>query len=319
MRIPPGTPVNIPGATSATYVTDRLTYLDDGNQYIAVANLAGVSLTSSTTLTLAPSKVYTSSPAPGSSLSEFGTITSAPTIATITITNDGTDSLTVTQFGALSSSTWYSITSSLPLTITSGVTSSISVQCLPAPGDSGTQTDVLVLATDDPLQPTVSYPMECSWYGYTAIPEGTLPTISGATNEYRGQSVALTKDGLYQVVGGGGSPTGVVSVVKRTSNGSFAQVGAQFSVTSDISSVEITDEGLFVFIGTRLTATVQIYKFTGVNYTPHQTLTRAGGSNFGNSMAVCSLAPGKHILIVGAPYFFSTGIVTRGKSVRVRI
>ncbi len=150
---------------TATGLTPDTTYF-----YIAEATSTGGSATgdeeSFTTRSLT-SAIYESDPAPGATLDVGDVVISTTATVDLVITEAGTADLTVDRgtpsiSGPDAGNFNFAQGTSLPFTLPggSGETRTISIACTPL--EVGTLNATLTLTTNDPEQPTVSYPLLCN-------------------------------------------------------------------------------------------------------------------------------------------------------------
>jgi len=150
------------------------------------------------TLTCSAASVYSSTPAPSSTIA-FGSVTSTSSMS-ISISNNGVGFLRVAQSGSLAVGSWFSVTSGLPISSLNEAAPAavVVVRCLPPIGSSaGPYTDTLTLSTNDVTQPTVHYSLTCSAasvYSSTPAPSSTITFGSVASTS--SMSISISNNGV---------------------------------------------------------------------------------------------------------------------------
>jgi hypothetical protein len=175
--------VAIAGATSSSYTTPATTSSDNGAQFsVLVSNTAGNVTSSATTLTVNASQI---SPVPTNV--GFGNVVTATTSTqTITLTNSGAASLTISQ--ASVSGPGFSISGlTVPATIAAG--KSITFNAVFAPNTSGSVTGSISLLSNAPNSP-LAIPLSGSGVAATFI-LGANPTSLSFGNVNIGSSSSL--------------------------------------------------------------------------------------------------------------------------------
>ena len=106
---------------------------------------------------------YSSLPEVGETLSIKVSSPSVPSNASIMIYNSALGLLSVTPSSSFAISSWFSISSGLPITSLSSAAgaTSLVIQCRPPSNAAGTYTETLLLTTNDATLPSVSYTLSC--------------------------------------------------------------------------------------------------------------------------------------------------------------
>jgi hypothetical protein len=175
--------VAIAGATSSSYTTPVTTSSDNGTQYsVVVSNTAGSVTSSAATLTLNAAQI---SPVPTNI--GFGNVVTATTSTqTITLTNSGTTSLTISQASVLGPG--FSISGlTVPVTIAAG--KSMTFNAVFAPNTPGSVTGSISLLSNAPNSP-LAIPLSGNGVAATFL-LGANPTILSFGNVNIGSSSSL--------------------------------------------------------------------------------------------------------------------------------
>jgi hypothetical protein len=124
---------------------------------------------------------YASAPAGGSTLDFGAVVIGFPSALNVIVSENGTTNLTVNSYTVINNPTGdFSITApgGAPFTINdgSGVTQTITVQCLPT--GPGLRTATLRVTSNDPANATVDYPLQCTGVATGILVTPTTLTVS---------------------------------------------------------------------------------------------------------------------------------------------
>jgi hypothetical protein len=325
---------NIAGATSASYTTAATTTSDSGSTFaVVVSNTAGTVTSAAATLTVNPA------PAPGIQVSStslnFGNGVVGSTLSQVLIiTNTGTATLSITQVTETGSAFFTVSGFSLPMNVSAGLQTTITVAFLPT--SVGTASGNISIVSNAPTSPTsvglsgigiaatrtlnIS-PMTLSFgsitTGTSSAPQTVTISNTGNSNVTISQISVLGAG--YSITGGGApvtlSPSQILTLTASFNPAVTGSVSGSISIVSNANgspaSVSLSGTGVApVQHSVALTWNVSTSTVSGYNV--YRSTVSGTGYTKLNSSLVSGLAYTDSSVQNGTTYFYVTTAVDSG-------
>jgi len=319
--------VNIAGATTPSYTTPGTTSSDSGSTFrVVVSNAAGTVTSAAATLTVRAPAIQVNS----TSVNFGSSVVGAGLSQLLIVTNTGTATLTITQVSETGSSAFSVSGLTLPVTVTTGNQTAITLNFLPA--SVGLATGNISIVSDAPTSPT---PVALNGTGTAAtfilgisptslsfgnITTGTSSATQTVTVTNTGNSnvsisqINLTGQG-YSMTGGGTpatlSPTQSITLVVKFSPTLTGTVSGSISIVSNASgsptTVSLLGTGVIQHsAGLTWNATVS----TVSGYRVYRSTVSGGAyAMISSSSLVASLSYTDSTVQSGATYYYVTTAV----------